>query len=545
LKEKIFITGHQNPDTDSICSAIAYAYLKQRLNMDATAVRIGRVNRETAFVLDYFGVSEPEYLPTVKTQVWNLSMDVIDPISPELSLREAWQILSANKMGVLPVEDGEHKLCGIVSVSDIANAYMNFPESNTLSSSNTPLGNVIRTLGARLLYDSGKTFSDSGKAIIGALNPDRMGAYMEKGDIVLVGDRKENQKLAVDSGAFCIIVTCGSEVGQEIIDLAGEKGCHLLVTEYDTFTAARLLYQSIPVSFFMTSGNLVSFRQDDYIDGVREKMLQTRYRSYPVVDNSERFVGFISRYHLIDQNRKKVILVDHSERSQTINGIDQAEILEIIDHHRIGDIQTGSPIYYRNEPVGSTATIVANLFNENGIATPKEIAGILCAAILSDTVIYKSPTSTHVDVAAGERLAKICGIDQEAFAAQMFEASIALKNMSPAEILRDDFKEYIIGARKIGIGQINTADMHGIRKIRTSVLSYMNGLITEGKFYVVLLIITDIINEETEVLFAEMQKGMVAKAFNPLNDENSFTMKGVVSRKKQIVPRLANLFTGV
>ena len=505
-------------------------------------MRIGRISRETAFVLRYFSIEEPEYLPTVKAQVSNLNMDVIEPVSPDLSLREAWHILKANKMGVLPIEDGEHKLCGIVSVSDIANAYMNMPESDTLSVSRTPLENVIRTLNAKLLYSAGNSFAGSGKAIIGAMTPDGMGAYIKKGDIVLVGDRKENQMKAVDAGAFCVIVTCGSDVAPDMIDASREKGCSLLVTQFDTFTAARLLYQSIPVSYFMTSANLVYFRQDDYIDTVREKMLQTRYRSYPVIDSAGHFAGFVSRYHLINQHRKKVILVDHSEKAQTINGIDQAELLEIVDHHRIGDIQTGSPIYYRNEPIGSTATIIANLFFENRVSPPENIAGILLAAIISDTVLFKSPTSTGVDAVAARRLSEICGIDQEKFATQMFEAGSSLKNMSPEEILHNDFKEYTFGVRKIGIGQINTADLQGIKKFRAAILAYMSELTAKGEFYIVLLIITDIINEETEVLFVETQKGMVAKVFNPLKDENSFLLKGVVSRKKQIVPKISDMF---
>ncbi|MDP4108937.1 MAG: putative manganese-dependent inorganic diphosphatase [Bacillota bacterium] len=542
MEDKVYITGHRNPDTDSICSAIAYAHLKRMLGLDASAVRIGRVNNETAFVLDYFGIKEPEYLPTVKTQVQNLRMDIIKPITTDISLREAWQLLKECKTGVLPVVSDGHRLCGIVSVSDIANAYINMPESNTLALSNTPVENIVRTLDAKLVYDAGRAFTNSGRVLIAAMTTDALGAYIKEGDIVLAGDRKENQEKAVDEGAFCVIVTCGSEVGSGVVAKAKAKNCTLLVTEHDTYTTARLLYQSVPVTFFMTpEKKLVLFRQDDYIDAVREEMLKTRYRSYPVVDGSGRFVGFISRYHMIEPNRKKVILVDHNERAQTINGIDQAEILEIVDHHRIGDIQTGSPIYYRNEPVGSTATIVANLFFENGITPPGEIAGILCAAILSDTVIYKSPTSTEADLKAGRRLAEISGIMQEEFAKKMFEAGSALKNKTPEEILLDDFKEYSIGLYNIGIGQINTGDLRGVRKIRAAVLSYMNRLVSEGRYFIVLLIITDIMNEETEVIFSETRKGMVAKVFNPLNDENSFSLKGVVSRKKQIVPKITNL----
>lgn len=545
MDNKVFILGHQNPDTDSICSAIAYANLKQQLKMEAVPVRIGRVNRETAFVLDYFGVEPPEYISTAKTQVSNLKMDVIEPVSSEISLKDAWQILKANNIKVLPVENIDHKMCGLVSVSDIANAYMDMPENNILSLSRTPLENVIKSLDAKLVFGNGSGFSGSGKAIIAAVTPDIMGAYMEKGDIVFVGNRIDNQLRAIKAGAFCVVVTCGSEVDEEIVSAAQKRDCILLVTKYDTFTAARLLYQSIPVRFIMTNEDIVKFQQDDYIDTVKEKMLQTRYRSYPVVDSADHFKGFISRYHLINQSRKKIILVDHSERSQSINGIEQAEILEIIDHHRVGDVQTGSPIYYRNEPVGSTATIVANLFFENGIMPPEKIAGILCAAILSDTVVFKSPTSTEKDSTTAKKLAEICKINMDEFALKMFQSGLSLKNMSPSEIIGNDFKEYTIGLSKVGIGQVNTADLSSIKKFRAPVLKKMNELIEKNGFSIVLLIITDIMNEETEILFVETHKGLVAKAFNPLNDENSFSMKGVVSRKKQIVPVLTNVLTDI
>jgi manganese-dependent inorganic pyrophosphatase len=545
MSDKIFITGHQNPDTDSICSVIAYADLKQQLKIEAVPVRIGKINRETKFVLDYFGIEPPEYLSSVKTQVFNLNMDIVEPISCSISLQEAWQILKAHHIEVLPVENDDRKLVGVVSVSDIANAYMNMPENNSLSLSNTPLENVIRTLNANLIYGAGRVFSNSGKTIIAAMTPEEMGSYMEPGDIVLVGNRKENQIKAIEAGAFCIIVTCGSEVEKEIADKARQKECILLGTEYDTFTAARLLYQSIPVGFIMTSKNLIVFQQDDYVDTVKEKMLQTRYRSYPVVDNHGHFKGFISRYHLIKQNRKKVILVDHSENSQTINGIEQAEILEIIDHHRIGDIQTGKPIFYRNQPVGSTATIIANLFFENGIQPSEKIAGILCAAILSDTVAFKSPTCTHVDIVTAKKLAEISKINVEEFTGKMFQAGSSLKNMSPDEILQHDFKEYLIGVNKVGVAQVNTDDLSSVRKIRLSTLQCMNELMLKKGYCTVLLLITDIVNEETEILFVETRPGLIAKGFNPLKDENSFTMKGVVSRKNQIIPELTNILSNL
>lgn len=545
MENKVYIFGHQNPDTDSICSSIAYADFKQQLNIDAIPVRIGRINRETEFVLNYFGVEEPEYFPTAKTQVSNLQLDTSEAVSAETSLNDAWQIVKATNLKVLPVEDKEHKFCGLISVSDIANAYMDMPENNVLSLSHTPIENVVHTLKANVHSGTGKSFYGSGKTIVAAVTPDIMGTYMGKGDIVFVGNRKDNQIKAIELGAFCVVVTCGSEVDDEVIKAAQNNDCILLTTVYDTFTAARLLYQSIPVGFIMTSENINAFHVDDYVDTVKEKMLETRYRYYPVIDNAGMFQGFITRYQLINKKRKKLILVDHNERSQSISGIEQAEILEIIDHHRIGDVQTGNPIYYRNEPVGSTATIIANLFFENFIKPSDKIAGILCAAILSDTVAFKSPTSTRRDYDTASRLAQICDINMNSFAVEMFKNGFSLKNMTSKEIIHNDFKEYTIGTSKIGVGQVNTADLESVSTFRTPLIHHMNEMIENSGFSAVLLLITDIINEETEVLFTEAQKGVIAKGFNPLIDENSFTMKGVVSRKKQIVPVLTDLFSGL
>lgn len=539
MNEKVMVTGHKNPDTDSICSAIAYADFKHQTGTDAVPVRIGRVSRETAFVLDYFNVPEPEYLSTVKTQVSDLNMDIVTPVTKDISLKEAWEILKESNLEILPVEDEMHKLCGLVSVVDIARAYISMPEYNVLSISSTPLLNVIKTLSANLVCGADQTFKDSGKVVIAAMTPDGMEEYIEKGDIVIVGNRKRNQIKAISESARCIILTCGSKADDETKSLAEEKNCILLETEFDTFTTARLLYQSIPVSFTMTSSGLICFKNDDYADTAKDKMLKTRFHNYPVVDNDNRFVGFISRYHLINPNRKKVILVDHSELPQTINGIGEANLLEIIDHHRIGDIQTDGPIYYRNEPVGSTATIVANMFFENDIFPSKNIAGILCAAIISDTVKFKSPTSTQADVHAAKELADIAGINIDKFAAKMFEAGSSLKNMTPEEIIHSDFKEYHMGKYKIGIGQVNTTDLNGIKKTRPAILKLLNDMTSGGGYHIVLLIMTDIINDETEVIFSESHKGLVAKAFNPLKDESSFMMKGVVSRKKQVVPKLS------
>lgn len=540
MNEQIYITGHKNPDTDSICSAIAYAELKRRHAIPAVPIRIGELNRETEFVLKYFGVEAPEYRDTVRTQVSDLHMDIINPVSEDISIKAAWSIMQKHNVKVLPVADVDGKLLGIITLTDITSSYLDAMENNILSASKTPLRNITDTLNARLICGSEEDFKSCGKVVIAAMVPEDMQPFLEKGDIVLAGNRKDSQLKAVEAGVSCIILTCGGQIFEEVLELAGEKGCILLETGYDTFTAARLINQSIPVSYIMTRNQLVCFNMNDFIDNIKDKMLSTRYRSYPVIDDEGHIKGFISRYHLISQRRKKIILLDHNERSQTIDGIDQADILEIIDHHRIGDIQTGYPIYFKNDAVGSTSTLIANMYFENGMNPSKSIAGLLCAAIISDTMKFKSPTSTYSDELLANKLAKIANINIDEFAASLFNASASLHGMSPETILGYDFKDFVIQKHKIGIGQINSNDSAGIKRIKNSLLEHMQGVQENKGYKLVLLMITDIINEGSEVLFVGDDASLVEKAFNIKSNESSAFLKGVVSRKKQVIPLLSS-----
>lgn len=541
----VYVIGHKSPDTDSVCSAIAYADLKRHLGVNAIPARAGSINRETRFVLNYFDVTPPDYIATVKTQVSDLNMDIIKPVSPDISMKEAWNRLKENSQEVLPVENPNQTLAGIVSVSDIANAYMDMSNSNALFTSHTSVANVMGALNAKLICGSSKSFigTSSGKVAVAATAPNEMKKYIGTGDVVFTGGIKANQIQAINMGAVCLIVTCGDKADNETVELAKNKNCTVLTTEYDTFTSARLIYQSIPVKFIMTSEKLVLFHIDDIIDNVKEKMLKTRYRSYPVVDSDSRFKGFISRYHLLNQRKKQVIMVDHSEEAQAVNGIEQAEILEIIDHHRIGGLQTGSPIYYRNEPVGSTATIISKLHAEQQVEISPQIAGILCSAIISDTVKFKSPTSTQEDYEAAEQLAEIAGIDIDKFSSEMFGAGFSLKGLSTEEIIKNDFKEYVIGKYKVGVGQVFTSDIGSQRALMKPLLECLNNLLLRGNYNILILLFTDVIAEKTQVLFVESQDGLVEKVFSPLNDKNSFFINGVVSRKKQIIPKLVSVLS--
>lgn len=539
MENIVYITGHRNPDTDSVCSVIAYSELKKKLGVKAVPKRLGDINRETEFVLQHFGVDLPGFLYTVKTQVSDLNIDVVFPVSPDISVKTAWTLMKKNNIKTIPVVDENERLLGVVTLSDITNKYMDAMDNNTIASTKTSLRNIVETLNAKLVCGTQEDFKTTGKVVVAAASPDELKSFIEKGDIVITGNRLDSQLKSIESGANCLIITCGGSVEKEVFDSACEKMCVIMTTPVDTFTAARLINQSIPVGSIMTRESLIKFNIDDFIDDIKDKMLKTRYRSYPVVDDSNRIKGLISRYHLISQRKKKVILLDHNEKSQTVNGIEEAEILEIIDHHRLGDIQTVNPIFFKNEPVGSTSTIIANMYFEMGIKPSRSIAGILCAAIVSDTIKFKSPTSTYTDRISAEKLAEIAGVDIEEFSFRMFREGSSLQGKTPGEIFYQDFKEYVFGKHKIGIGQVYTMDTEKLAEIKPSLIEFMDNLCKDKSYDLLMLFVTDILNQASEVFFAGAEKEIIARAFNVTIGENSVFLPGVVSRKKQVIPSIS------
>ena len=536
-KPLIYVFGHKNPDTDSICSAIAYAELKRIQGHNAKAIRPGKINRETQFVLDYFGVPAPDYLPTIRTQISDLDIDHVDPLHPQLSLKTAWERIKSSDIKMAAVVDQEEKILGLVTLSDITGRFMD-TLSNTGALKITPLQNILDTLDARLLTGTKEQFKPSGKAIIAAMTPDGMAPFVERDDIVLTGNRKDSQLKSIAEGANCVIVTCNGHVDEDVIQTAEENNCVMIRTKHDTYTAALLLNQSIPVEYVMTKDNLAFFHINDYIDEIQEEMLQSRRRAYPVLNNENKIEGYITRYHLITKTDKKVILVDHNEASQSIDGLEQAQILEIVDHHRIGGIVTGSPIYFKNEAVGSTATIVAGLYLDMKINPAAEIAGILCAAIISDTMFFKSPTSTGKDKYMAARMAEIAKLDLDAFSKEMFKSSSDIINMSPDEILNYDFKEFFLNRHKVGIGQITCTNAEEIDLVRENLLDYLKETREQKEYHVLMMLISDPARGGSEILFAERERGTVNKAFDTDTDQGSMFLERVVSRKKQIIPNL-------
>jgi manganese-dependent inorganic pyrophosphatase len=537
MKDYVYITGHKNPDTDSICAALAYAEFKNKTqNTQAIPVRLGDISRETKFILDYFGIEAPKLIDTVKVQVEDLKIDNIAPVSPEISIKMAWSLMKKNNAKTLPVVNDDNGLIGLVSVSNLTSTYMDVWDNTILAKSNTKLENIMDTLSANLVYMHGDSPTFNGKIIVTAMHPSTIETLIEEGDIAICGDRLDTQELILKSKASLLILTGNHEVEEGIIEKAKEGGCTILRTPFDSFTAARLITQSIPVSYVMAKDNLISFSTDDFVEDIKDIMLETRYRSYPVLDGENHVIGSISRYHLISQNRKKVILLDHNERSQSVHGLEDAEIVEVIDHHRIADVQTGNPIYFRNEPVGSTSTIVASIFFENGIRPSKKIAGLLCAAIISDTLLFKSPTATNVDKINLKRLAEIADLDVEKFAKDMFKAGTSLKDKTPDQIFHQDFKAFTINNMKIGVAQAGTMDLENFYPIKQDMLALMEKKATENGFTLLILMLTDILKGGSEFLVVGEQKDLVSRAFNVKLQGNCIYLPGIISRKKQVIP---------
>lgn len=546
MKDTIYITGHKNPDSDSICAAIAYSEYKNGTgSVEAVPIRLGEINQETKFILDYFGITEPHYVETVRQSVEDINFDRVAPISSDISLRMALNIMKNNNVNSLPVVDDEERLIGVVTISDIIENYIDVWDYRILGKSETTIDNILETLTGNPIIIPENPKPLIGKIHVLAMEPETIKQYLEGNDIVICGNRKDIHEFAVENNVSLIILTGDGYTEEEIIQTAKDNSVTIISTPYDTFTTSRLITQSIPVKHTMTSDNLVMFSLDDLVDDVKVQMSQTRFRSYPVIDHDRKVIGLISRYHLISSAKKKVILVDHNERSQSVDGLEESEILEIIDHHRVADVFTGSPIYFRNEPVGSTSTIIASIYFENGRRPPKRIAGMLAAAIISDTLLMKSPTSTATDKRILERLAVIADMDIEKFAMEMFKAGTTLTGRSPHDLLKQDFKSFIIQDERIGISQVYTMDPESLRDRRAEILELMEKVSKENGYSIYIFMLTDIFNESSEMIVVGEYKDLVAKAFDRELKDNSFYAPGVLSRKKQIVPPITNMLNNI
>lgn len=545
-KKEIFVIGHKNPDTDSICSAIAYAYLKQQTDEGVfVPKRAGQISLETAFVLNYFHVEEPTYINDVRSQAKDAALEVGEQVTKDMSLKRAWSILTEKHLSTLTILNDKHELEGLITIGDIAKSFMGVYGNRILSDAKTPYKNIVETLRGELLVGDINNYVQKGKVLIAAANPDLMEDYIDEGDIVILGDRYESQLCAIEMNASCLIVCVGSEISPSIIALAEEKGCAIIRTDYDTFIAARLMNQSIPISYFMVTDNLVTFKAEEFIEDIRKVMAKTRHRDFPVIDEEGKYAGMLSRHSLIEMDKKKLILVDHNEKSQAVDGIEDAEVLELIDHHKLGYVETLRPVLFRNQPVGCTSTIVYLMYREKQVEIPKAIAGLMCSAIISDTLMYRSPTCTPVDRMAAEALAEIAGIDVGAYAVEMFNAGSNLKSKSAEDIFYQDFKKFTAGSVNYGVGQITSMNKEELGEIRDKMVQYMETARDNHDVGMIYFMLTDILEESTELLCAghgAMEAAM--QAFSVLGEGHSVYLPGVVSRKKQLIPKLMSVIQG-
>ncbi|MDE6851839.1 MAG: putative manganese-dependent inorganic diphosphatase [Lachnospiraceae bacterium] len=536
----INVIGHINPDTDSVCSAIAYAYLKNEIMEERYfPKRAGQINSETQFVLRHFHTPAPDYMGDVRTQVMDIDVQRVQGVSADISLKKAWEIMKTDTLQTLPIIEDDRTLLGLITIEDIAKSYMDVYDSKVIATAHTPFHNIVETLDGEMLNGVLEEQVMSGKCLIAAANPDLMESYIEKDDIVILGNRYESQLCAIEMGAKCIIVCDGSTVSFTISKLAESKGCYIIKTPYDTFTASRLINQSIPIWFFMKSEGLITFSLGEYLDDIRDTMAKKRYRDFPILDWNGRYYGMISRRSLLGARRKKLILVDHNEMSQAVDGIEEAELLEIIDHHRIGSIETMGPVFFRNQPLGCTATIIYQMFREREVALPKDIAGLVCSAILSDTLIYRSPTCTETDRQAAEELAQIAGIDTQTYAAEMFAAGSNLLSKSPEEIFYQDFKKFVVGEVVFGVGQITSMSQNELESIKDKLVPYMEKVMSDHDVSMMFFMLTDIMQAQTELLYhGNGALELAVKAFHLPSDTAQIVLKSTVSRKKQIIPAM-------
>ena len=546
--KKTLVLGHRNPDTDSICSAICYAGFKHQLTGENyEPCRAGNVNPETQYVLDYFKLKAPRLVENVKTQVKDIEIRKTKGVSRGISLKNAWGLMQENNVVTLPCVTEEGLLEGVITIGDITKSYMNLYDSSIISKACTKYANILDTLEGSMVVGDSEAYFDRGKVLIAAANPDLMENYIEKHDLVILGNRYESQLCAIEMEAGCIIVCEGAGVSLTIRKLAQERGCAVITTPYDTYTTARLINQSMPISYFMTKENIIEFSEEDYLDDIREIMASKRHRDFPILDSDGKYIGMISRRNLLGAKGKSIILVDHNEKSQAVEGMESADIREIIDHHRLGTVETMSPVFFRNQPLGCTATIIYQMYQENHIEIDKTTAGLLCSAIISDTLLFRSPTCTPIDKAAGLALAQIAGLDIEKYAIDMFSAGSNLKGISDGDIFYQDFKRFTVGNSVFGIGQITSLNAVELKDLRTRMSAYTEKEREQHEIDMMFFMLTNILTESTDLICTgQGAEQLIANAFHVKDEDMEnvsgqtgiVKLPGVVSRKKQLAPQI-------
>ena len=536
--DNVYITGHRNPDTDSIVSAMAYAALKNALgHREYQAARLGQVSDETQTVLDRFGFQPPQLINNVRTQVRDLDYDTPPTLSAGASISRAWQMMQADRISVLPVANEDGTLYGMLSAGDVANHDMISVRDPMVRE--VPVYNLLSVLEGRILNEGGEMRDEISGEVTIALPAGRENLlFSDPNSIVVCGDQPDMIRRALELGVNCVIV-CQAEVRQELLEM--DTDTCVISTPYDAYRAVHLVCHALPIARICKDRDLVCFHLDDYIDDVQNTVLESRFRAYPILDENERVVGMLSRYHLLRPRRKRVILMDHNEQAQSVPGLEQAEILEIVDHHRLADIETKNPIYVRNEPVGSTTTIVADMYQEKGLMPTAKMAGLMTAAIVSDTVMFKSPTCTQRDIDMATRMARIANVSLEELGKAIFSATCG-DDKTVEAMLKTDYKEFHIAGHNLAVSQITCMDSDRLMARKEEFLDCMRANRRKRGLDTVVLMITDVLLEGTQLLYVG-DEDTIRQAFNIRSDaENAAFLPKIMSRKKQVIPMLSALW---
>ena len=542
---KVVVIGHRNPDTDSICSAIAYAELKNRTStLVCEPRRAGKMNQETEFVLKKFGVTPPRMCTDVNPKIRDVDYREMPGIPGSTSLRRAWKIMRDQQIDTLSITSADHELEGIITVKDLATANMDVFDTAVLAKSRTSYKNILETLNGTMVVGNADAVCTTGHIKIGTATPEMLESSVEKGDIVILSNRYESQLCAIEKEASLLIICNGAKVGRTIQRIADETGVAIMTTPEDTYAAGKLISQCAPISYYMTRDNILKFTLVTPVADVLRVMAKVRHRYFPILDEDGKYCGMVSRRNVIALRKRRIILVDHNEATQAVEGFDQAEILEIIDHHRIGSLETSGPVYFRNQPVGCTATIITQMYDENGVDIPPQIAGLLLAAILSDTLAFRSPTCTPVDENAAKRLAKIAGVDIEEFSTEMFEAGEKLDGKTPEEVFLQDFKVFMCGDIRFGVAQGSYMTRKNLQAAQALLQPYLEEARNKQNVEDLYMLLTDVPKEESVVICTGRYAAEVlSNGFEsrPAAD-GSWTLPGVVSRKKQFIPAMMSAY---
>ena len=542
---KVVVIGHRNPDTDSICSAIAYAELKNKTSdLVCEPRRAGKMNQETEFVLKKFGVKPPRMCTDVNPKIRDVDYREMPGIPGSTSLRKAWEIMRDQKIDTLPVTSADNELEGVITVKDIATANMDVFDTEILAKSKTSYKNILETLDGTMVVGSEDAVCATGRIRIGTATPEMLESTVEKGDIVILTNRYESQLCAIEKEAALLIICNGSKVGRTIQRIAEETGVAIMTTPEDTYAVGKLISQCAPISYYMTRDDIMKFTLVTPVADVTRVMAKVRHRYFPILDEDGKYCGMVSRRNIINLQKRRIILVDHNEATQAVEGFDQAEILEIIDHHRIGSLETSGPVYFRNQPVGCTATIITQMYDENGMEIPPQIAGLLLAAILSDTLVFRSPTCTPLDEATAKRLAKIAGVEINTFANEMFEAGEKLDGKTAEEVFLQDFKVFMCGDIRFGVAQGSYMTRKNLTAAEDLLQPYLEEARNKQNVEDIYMLLTDVPKEESVVISSGRYAAEVlADGFETQPaDDGSFTLPGVVSRKKQFIPALMTAY---